>query len=144
MASRRRTRRWPLLALLALLSTLAFSSPLSAMPGRPEPAAQAGPAALQAAFQAAAHEFGVPEPLLLALSFQASRWETHGGALSASGGYGPMHLRHVDLPPFDGRGDGAHPSSQPDLAGSPLRTLDAAAALLGLPAEALKRDSAQN
>src|SRR5579884_1522143 len=34
---------------------------------------------LQAAFAAAAKEFSAPESILLAVSFEESRWEQHGG-----------------------------------------------------------------
>jgi N-acetyl-anhydromuramyl-L-alanine amidase AmpD len=102
------------------------------------------PGALQAAFRLAAQEFGVPERVLLAVSYNVSRWDTHAGAPSVAGGYGPMHLTHVDrVPNFDARGDDGRASrTPPSLAG--LHTLDAAAALLGLSDDVLRSDPAQN
>lgn len=133
--------RWrcspPLFLLLAVALALAAApapAPLAAQPR--------DPAALQAAFAAAAAEFGVPEPLLLALSYSLSRWEHHGGAPSVAGGYGPMHLVSVAARPArDGRGLDA-----PRLARAPAGpgTLEEAAALLGAPAELLRADPAQN
>ncbi len=107
-------------------------------------AVQARPPSLQQAFQAAAQEFGVPESVLLAVSYNVSRWEQHGGSPSTSGGYGVMHL--VDLSvvaPQDGKGDGSVrvSSAAPDPA---RQTLQTAAALLGESPDVLKRDAAQN
>ena len=50
------------------------------------PESLSDPTALQSAFTAAAHEFGVPVSVLLSVSYNVSRWETHGGAPSVSGG----------------------------------------------------------
>ncbi|MGM0364505.1 N-acetylmuramoyl-L-alanine amidase, partial [Streptomyces griseoaurantiacus] len=50
------------------------------------------PAGLQRAFAAAAAEYHVPGSVLLGVSYLQSRWDTHAGAPSVSGGYGPMHL----------------------------------------------------
>jgi len=105
----------------------------------------AGPNDRQAAFAAAAREFGVPEELLLAVSYNLSRWENHGGAPSFAGGYGPMHLTHLDAAPdFKGKGDDAPPAPRDTRNVASLHTLDAAAAQLGLGPEALRRDPAQN
>src|SRR5688572_11057580 len=96
-----RPRAWALLGLLALSSLLFAAVPLAAAP-----AAQARSGALQPAFTAASGEFAVPESVLLAVSYNLSRWEHHDGRPSMSGGYGPMHL--VDLrgvAGFDARGD---------------------------------------
>jgi hypothetical protein len=112
------------------------------------PAALGAPARLadrQVAFAAAAKEFGVPERVLLAVSYNLSRWEHHGGAPSFAGGYGPMHLTHLDaVPGSDAKGDGVAraPRSTKDVAG--LHTLDAAAALLGISPGTLRSDPAQN
>ena len=96
------------------------------MAGRRPADAATPPGALQQAFSAAAREFGVPESVLLAVSYNESRWESHAGP-STSGGYGVMHL--VDL---------GH-----DLSGGPA-ALPAAAALLSAPAEQLRTDPTQN
>lgn len=58
------------------------------------PAQAAEPAELRAAFRDAAADHGVPEPLLLSLSWEASRW--HVDAVSAWGGVGLFDLREAD------------------------------------------------
>ncbi len=125
------------------------------------------PGALQGDFTAAAAEFHVPRGVLLAVAYQQTRWDTHGGLPSATGNYNVMGLTQVTAadvrqPAAAGRsaelnlrGDGAgpaagrafHPSaaalSDVDRvrAGDPaLHTLDAAAALLGEPAARLRTD----
>jgi N-acetyl-anhydromuramyl-L-alanine amidase AmpD len=146
MAVRSRVRRGSLIAALLCVSMLWLVTPAGAarvaesrLAQRPTPA----PGALQAAFTAAAQEFGVPERVLLALSYNLSRWDAYSGAPSVASGYGPMHLVHVErVPNFDARGD-----DRPARVAAPnaaLRTLDAAAALLGLDPDLLKRDPAQN
>ncbi|MBV9279446.1 MAG: N-acetylmuramoyl-L-alanine amidase [Chloroflexi bacterium] len=108
---------------------------------------RAGPAeppslALQGMFARAAREFGVPLPVLLAVSYDETRWEDHGGAPSTSGGYGPMYLTHVDTV-LNAGGKGATLVRQ--VRGDPtLHTLDAAARLLRLCPAVLERDPSQN
>lgn len=117
------------------------------------------PDTLRHAFTQAAARYGVPERVLLGVSYLESRWDGHRGAPSVSGGYGPMHLtdartalsarhRHGDGG-GDGRGDPARPrvaatsdraSALPDR----LRTLDRAATLTGLSAATLRADPAAN
>ncbi|MGI8646710.1 MAG: hypothetical protein ACR2JX_00540 [Mycobacteriales bacterium] len=46
----------------------------------------------QDAFTAAALEFAVPRQLLMAISYQLTRWDDHGAQPSGSGGFGLMHL----------------------------------------------------
>ncbi|MGK5639923.1 N-acetylmuramoyl-L-alanine amidase [Streptomyces sp. URMC 126] len=133
-------------------------------------AAVSGPDALQRNFARAAAEYHVPSSVLLAVSYLQSRWDTHAGAPSVTGGYGPMHLtdaataladsqerpHHSDTGE-DARGDAARPHR--DAAGVPsphgaapsadalperLRTLDRAAGLTGLRPEALRTDPAAN
>src|SRR3954468_9844443 len=104
MPVRAGTLRSGLFIVLLLLGILSMVAPAAAAPPAPPPAP--APGALQAAFTAAAREFGVPERVLLALSYNLSRWDAHAGAPSVAGGYGPMHLIHVDrVPNFDARGD---------------------------------------
>src|SRR5919108_4929891 len=107
MPHRRGLRWWaPLLLLLSLCLITPLAAAPTARTDTPAPAAQTGAISLQDAFAAAAREFGVPESVLLAVSYNVSRWELHGGAPSTSGGYGPMHLTDVDVArKFDGRGD---------------------------------------
>ena len=137
-------KRWnklrPSLAGLLLLAAVFAVLPASAAPARP--GAPSPPGERQAAFADAAREFGVPENVLLAVSYNLSRWENHGGAPSFAGGYGPMHLTHLDAAPdLSGKGDRA-PRSTAGVAS--LHTLDAAAALLGRSPAVLRRDPAQN
>ncbi|MEU3980768.1 peptidoglycan recognition family protein [Streptomyces sp. NPDC026672] len=124
---------------------------------------------LQRAFTSAAAEYHVPPSVLLAVSYLQSRWDTHAGAPSVTGGYGPMHLTdartalaarsHHDGSTEDARGDGARPAPRPAAAATApvaaalpagsalparLRTLPRAAGLTGLPAEELRTDPAAN
>src|SRR2546423_10938957 len=90
---------------------------------------RSGPAAggtLQQVFADAAREFHVPEEVLLAVSYNVSRWEWHDGP-STSGGYGVMHLIGIG----------------PSLASGPP-ALSAAAALLGGSDEQVRSDVVQN
>ena len=87
-----------------------------------------GPTDRQAVFDRAAASSGVPEAVLLGVSFMESRWDDHGsGALSTSAGYGPMHLTSpagIERAPAEhvmGKGDGgpaARPSSRSYASGS--------------------------
>lgn len=143
MQNRPTVRLWRVLA-LALCALGLCAAPAGAQPAAPSPAPAAG-RELQAAFAAAAREFGVPEPVLLAVSYSLTRWESHAGAPSFAGGYGPMHLTHVDsLPGAPARGDDAGRAARDTRADAGLHTLDAAAALLGLSPDVLRRDPAQN
>src|SRR5947207_11333221 len=100
----RTTPRRLLLALSLVLGMCLAAPPATARPARTL-SAPSGTGMLQAAFAAAAAEFGVPERLLLAVSYNLSRWESHTGAPSVAGGYGPMHL--VDSArSFDAKGEG--------------------------------------
>ncbi|MGN9785375.1 N-acetylmuramoyl-L-alanine amidase [Nonomuraea sp. ZG12] len=103
----------------------------------------------QGDFAEAAREYGVPQSVLLGVSYLQSRWDAHAGEPSTAGGYGPMHL--VDLTALpgqerepggdhahgDARGDSARPvrhspsdSSQPS---SPPQTGDSQRETAGLP-----------
>lgn len=81
-------------------------------------AALAGPLS-QRDFTAAAAEFDVPEPLLLAISYEATRWDSD--AASAWGGYGPF-----------------------DLGEDGFRDVEDAAALLDMSPDRLIKEPAQN
>ena len=93
----------------ALVAALGLA--VCALAVAPDPAAAGAPepGALQQAFAAAAREFHIPESVLLAVSYNESRWESHAGP-STGGGYGVMHL--VDL----GRGLPAGPAPLPAAA----------------------------
>ncbi|MEV5506727.1 N-acetylmuramoyl-L-alanine amidase [Streptomyces orinoci] len=145
------------LASAALLLPLLGAAPGSA-------AGQPGAGSLQRQFTAAAARYHVPPGVLLAVSYLESRWDAHAGAPSVTGGYGPMHLTDAATalavsppspPPAEPGGDGRGDMARPAPAGHPaplapgrlperLRTLDRAAALTGLPARALRQDTAAN
>ncbi|MFB4292065.1 N-acetylmuramoyl-L-alanine amidase [Nonomuraea sp. ATR24] len=114
----------------------------------------------QADFAAAARAYGVPESVLLGVSYLQSRWDAHGGAPSTAGGYGPMHLldpaaarpgpghTHADR-----RGDPARPLAQAPVhhedageagASTAGATLAEAGRLTGVSAERLRSDPAAN
>ncbi len=116
---------------------------------------------LQHTFATAADQYHVPQSVLLAVSYLQSRWDTHAGAPSVTGGYGPMHLTdartalakapHHSEGTEDARGDSARPALHPttevptqDELPPRLRTLTKAAGLTGLPAEQLRTDPAAN
>src|SRR5262245_24136533 len=107
-------------------------------------ASNAAPGSRMALMRAAAAEFGVPARLLLAVSYNETRWERQGGAPSVDGGYGLMNLTARTFPATDGRGDPAHPApGYLTLAGA-HDTLGEAARLLGVPAATLKTSQRQN
>ncbi|MYR40532.1 N-acetylmuramoyl-L-alanine amidase [Streptomyces sp. SID5910] len=135
---------------------------LGAAPSAAGPAAPPAPDALQRAFAAAAAEYHVPQSVLLGVSYLQSRWDTHGGAPSVTGGYGPMHLTdartalagasHHGGGAEDPRGDDARDRLRPREADVPadtelparLTTLPRAAELTGLSRDALRTDPAAN
>ncbi len=116
-------------------------------------------ASRQQVYADAAREFGVPESVLLGVSYLESRWDVNGGAPSTSAGYGPMHLTdavaantrsaHHDGGAEDPRGDTARPALHPkageaDLSAPSLRTAARAAELTGVDQTTLRSDPAQN
>jgi N-acetyl-anhydromuramyl-L-alanine amidase AmpD len=136
--------RWSLVGALTSVALALLSPPALGAEGA-TPAVQSDPTSLQSAFTAASREFGVPESLLLSVSYNVSRWEQHAGAPSTSGGYGPMHLTHVDgAHPSQLKGDDTDRYSTPDTDDPSFHTLDAAAQLLGVEPEELQKDPAQN
>ncbi len=139
-------------SVLALAVTLAIGTPAVAA----EPDAAAG---RQQAYAAAAAEFGVPESVLLGVSYLESRWNVNAGTPSTSAGYGPMHLTdvvtanaggsHHDDGTEDPRGDDARPALLPvpgenDVSAPALNTLADAAGLTGVDPAALRADPVQN
>jgi N-acetyl-anhydromuramyl-L-alanine amidase AmpD len=146
MPTARRARLRIVAMLCVLAAALCGAAPVGAagaLQGTGTPLA--GARDRQAVFTAAAREFGVPEEVLLAVSYNLSRWENHGGAPSFAGGYGPMHLTHLDsVPNQNGKGDDVAPAPRDTRSVASLHTLDAAAALLGLSPDVLRGDPAQN
>ena len=95
----------------------------------------------QAVFARAAEVSGVPEKILLGVSYMESRWDDHGADPSTSGGYGPMHL--TDLSEYadpKAADKGETSSATPENAG----TLGTAADLTGISARALRVDDVAN
>lgn len=143
------------MASAALLLPLVWAAPSAT-------AEQPGSGALQREFAAAAARYQVPQSVLLGVSYLQSRWDTHTGAPSVTGGYGPMHLTDArtalaDAPHHsegteDPRGDASRAVRTVTEAALPrtsepparLRTLDRAAELTGLPAKELRRSPAAN
>ena len=118
-------------------------------------------AGLQRAFASASARYHVPQSVLLGVSYLQSRWDTHAGAPSVTGGYGPMHLTdarttlasapHHSEGTEDARGDNARAALLPDTKvqepsqlPARLETLPKAAGLTGLSAEELRGDPAAN
>ncbi|MFB6722796.1 N-acetylmuramoyl-L-alanine amidase [Kribbella sp. NPDC056345] len=128
--------------ILAALAAVALPITVTGVSSGGPPAAAAPPdvsSTAASAFGAAAAKYGVPESVLLAVSYAESRWDDHQGASSSSGGYGPMHLTAVD------------PSRLVDLSGKQkigkvesLRTLYKASQLTGLDPVALRTDTVAN
>ncbi|MEV6006870.1 peptidoglycan recognition family protein [Streptomyces sp. NPDC051976] len=158
--TRRRRRALRTVTAAAAAATLL---PVFATAHAAEPAQGAG-GTLQQAFSDAAQHYQVPKSVLLGVAYLESRWDAHQGMPSVTGGYGPMHLTDArtaltDFPPRstgdggnDARGDDSRPlvttatAEAPDLAALPatMTTLDRAAALTGLSADALRTDPAVN
>jgi hypothetical protein len=102
-----------------------------------------GSADRQAVFDRAADVSGVPEKVLLAVSYMESRWEDHNGEKSTSGGYGPMHLTTAGL----GAPAGAAARGKGDdgpAASRQVGTLAEAADLTGLDPARLREDAVAN
>ncbi|GAA0700166.1 hypothetical protein GCM10010193_63640 [Kitasatospora atroaurantiaca] len=156
---RRHKLRIPL-AVTAAAAATATGFALFAGASTTPAAASAGSDALQRQFAAAAAEFHVPQSVLLALSYQETRWESHQGQPSTTGNYNVMGLTQVDPAAVaitqgeeGGAGEDAHavaksaatPSSTTAPIDSPaLHTLEAAARLIGQPTAALRTDTAQS
>ncbi|MFF3687988.1 N-acetylmuramoyl-L-alanine amidase [Streptomyces sp. NPDC002187] len=157
-SARRRLTAASAVACAALLLPLVSAGPSATAPRPP-----AG--ALQDTFADAAVEYDVPPGLLLAVSYLQSRWDTHGGAASVTGGYGPMHLTDArtalaDAPHHshgaeNARGDDARAPRTVSRAALAtvtegvelpprLRTLDRAAGLSGISAAELRDSPAAN
>jgi hypothetical protein len=111
------------------------------------PPANSGAVALgqrMAEFRAAAREFGVPARLLLAISYNQSRWERESGVPSLNGGFGLMDLTARTLPADEARGDPSRMARQGNTVVRAHYTLDDAARLLGVPVTTLETSERQN
>ena len=97
-----------------------------------------------ALMRAAAREFRVPVRLLLAISYNQTRWERQGSAPSLDGGYGLMDLTAGTFP-ADGGGAGlSRPAPRTVTLGRAHDTLDEAAQLLHVSSWTLKNSEWQN
>lgn len=129
-------------ALTATALTAALSGGAAIASPRPAAAGHSSrnAGALLATYDAAAREFGVPASILLSIGYNESRWEPHGSAPSADGGYGLMDLTVKSFRSVSGR------------TGAPTTvslvkthyTLGDAARLLHVSAAGLKTDSTEN
>src|SRR5579859_6299984 len=126
-----------------LIAVALLAAGFAGWPGSADPTnASDAPSSLQREFASAAHEFGVPEPVLLSVSYHLSLWENHDGRPSTSGGYGPMVLTHADRVidvNTSGRTVIRWVKHDPRL-----HTLDRAAKLLGVSRTILERNPIQN
>ncbi|MFE0647688.1 N-acetylmuramoyl-L-alanine amidase [Streptomyces sp. NPDC059534] len=77
----------------ATIGTLAVASPGLLGVGDD---ATGGDPSLQSQFANAAREFDVPQSVLMAVSYQQTRWESHDGDPSTTGAYNVMGLTKVD------------------------------------------------
>lgn len=97
-----------------------------------------------ALMRAAAREFRVPVRLLLAISYNQSRWERQGDAPSVDGGYGLMDLTARTFPADDGGTGLSRPTPRDITLGRAHDTLNEAAYLLHVSARAVKNSEWQN
>ncbi|HKR81463.1 MAG TPA: peptidoglycan recognition family protein [Candidatus Saccharimonadales bacterium] len=105
-------------------------------------AATAGQNTRMQLFNTAAQEFGVPAQVLVALSYNESRWQAPEDS-SVDGGFGLMNLRTKVPNTVSGRDGSPIPASvQAKQTGN--YTLDQAASLLHVPADNLKTNDLQN
>ncbi|MGE5137114.1 MAG: N-acetylmuramoyl-L-alanine amidase [Gemmatimonadota bacterium] len=126
----------------AALGTAGSAAAVTA-PARAASAAPA-PGSRMAMMQAAAREFGVPARLLLAISWDETRWTGHGTAPSVDGGYGVMNLTARTFRGPDGRGLPGAAGTRTVTLPSIQYTLNEAARLLHLPAASLQAGDRQN
>ncbi|PWK16477.1 peptidoglycan recognition protein family protein [Tumebacillus permanentifrigoris] len=141
MTKRRRTRVWA--SSIAVLMTGLLVVPSSSTPARAETSTL--DTTLQTAFENAAHEFGVPQNVLMSVAYNETRWEQHGSEPSHSGGYGVMHLTQSSSDLEDQGKAGEEDTETAELAQDPtLHTLDYASQLIGVDADQLKQDLESN
>ncbi|MEV8372246.1 N-acetylmuramoyl-L-alanine amidase [Kribbella sp. NPDC056861] len=135
---RRRPKILAALAVVALPISLVGVSPGGSSAAT---AATPGPssAAAAEAFRAASAKYGVPESVLLAVSYAETRWDDHQGKSSTSGGFGPMHLTAVVPGELIERSGGKLLAKADSL-----RTLYKAADLTGIDPGALRNDPTAN
>ncbi|MFD3663792.1 N-acetylmuramoyl-L-alanine amidase [Streptomyces sp. NPDC058659] len=79
----------------ATIGTIAVASP-SLLGAAGDAKVPAGDVSLQSQFANAAREFDVPQSVLMAVSYNQTRWESHDGEPSVTGAYNVMGLTKVD------------------------------------------------
>ncbi|WP_229887500.1 hypothetical protein [Streptomyces olivaceoviridis] len=118
----------------------------TALADTPNGPSHSTPTTRQQALRSAAAEYHIPPGVLFALSYQESRWDSHGTQVSTDGGYGAMHL--TDVTPGMLAGGGAGAAGRADLktlaAAPALHTLRTAAKLTGLSPRELREDDEAN
>ncbi|MFF0476204.1 N-acetylmuramoyl-L-alanine amidase [Streptomyces sp. NPDC004284] len=149
----------------ATIGTIAVASP--SLLGAAGDSTSGGDASLQTQFANAAREFGVPQSVLMAVSYRETRWESHGGVPSTTGAYNVMGLTKVDADDIEedanerllhlvnGTGDPAVdkkidkkkalaslPAKTVDTDDPKLHTLDKAAGLIDSSTDSVQKDSA--
>ena len=119
--------------------------------GTPGQAPLQSPGSRMALMTAAAREFGVPVRVLLAISYNETRWARTGDSPSIDGGYGLMNLTAKSFPAVGGRGLTAGAGGltaqsvpRPVTLASTHYTLNEAAQLLHMPMAALQTSDRQN
>lgn len=104
----------------------------------------APPDGFERAAEQAAAEFGVPEEVLLGVSYASSWWEANEGRPSTKGGYGPMHLTDTTSGGTYAHRPGEGPVDATGTDDPSEHTLQAAAAMIGVEPRTLQRDELQN
>jgi N-acetyl-anhydromuramyl-L-alanine amidase AmpD len=122
--------------------TLLIASVLGNAVFAPTPVAAMQNQSINAAFDQAASESGVPVALLKALCYMEGRLSNHNGNPSIDSGYGCMHLvKQTSHASGGGRDGGVGPNLS---ANGRVDTLDNAAKALGVTTDQLKADMATN
>ncbi|MFJ7955755.1 N-acetylmuramoyl-L-alanine amidase [Streptomyces sp. NPDC096319] len=86
----------------------------------------------------------MPKEVLLGVSYESSWWEANDGRPSTKGGYGPMHLTDTTSGGRYAHRPGEGPVDATGTDDPSEHTLQAAAAMIGVAPETLKRDELQN
>ncbi|MER5204763.1 peptidoglycan recognition family protein [Streptomyces sp. NPDC002825] len=86
----------------------------------------------------------MPKEVLLGVSYESSWWEANDGRPSTKGGYGPMHLTDTTSGGTYAHRPGEGPVDATGTDDPSEHTLKAAAAMIGVAPQTLKRDELQN
>ncbi|WP_432059090.1 N-acetylmuramoyl-L-alanine amidase [Streptomyces sp. S1] len=126
-------------AATAAIGTLAVASPNLLGSAGDDKAGR--DASLQEQFASAAREFGVPQSVLMAVSYRQTRWESHDGLPSTTGAYNVMGLTKVDPEDIEQDAD-EHLLHLMNRSGDPAvqKKFDKKKALASLPGETVDTD----